>query len=353
MEDVEEGTLLVVTHPERLQGAHIEGFKPAVVPYDGGSVAAGRMPPRAVSADVEGRPAVVSGGAWLAVLPTPFHGMPPVVRFTGPRGGLVAVPRPNAARTRRLAVDEQCPACGAADWEEIRAPAEEWLFPGESPEYEELAARCRRCRHSEPLGAMPIAPPKKRRSDARVESSTSLREQLETMAFQLYEPEEERTAGVCVSALWTESGMSAVSLQFWDGALAINCDGRATAERPDREALDALMRTAWRELPARLEQGDDEVVNDLRSQLARRRAEARAGQMRGEATVREISISIDGTPHRCLVAEADSGWGIVPVEPPDGVTNVSVSGRRGDPAALRLRQVADPTRYARGAPRGD
>ena len=352
MEDVEEGRLLLVTDPGRLQGVRIEGFKPAVRPYDGGSVAAGRMPPRAVSADVDGRPAVVSGGVWLAVLPSPFHGTPPVVRFRGPRGGLVAVPRLDAARTRRLDVDEECPACGAADWEETRAPEEEW-FPGDPPEYEDLAARCRRCGHSEPLGVVPIGPAKKRRSDAREEPGTSLREELARASFHLYEPDEERTGGVCGSAVWTDSGMSVVSLTFWDGALTVSCDGRGAPERPDRQAVDALLRTVWHEPPARPGQSDDEVANDLRSQLARRRAEARAGQLRSEATVREISVPVDGTPRRCLVAEAESGWGVAPVQPLDGVTNVSVSGRRGDPAALRLRQVADPARYALGERGGD
>lgn len=338
----DEGQLLLSI--EQSQGRVIEGFLPQVAQYGDGSAVAGRLPPRAVSAEVldpggDWHQAITAGGAWLAVLSSPFIMYPPVARFGGPRGGRVRVPRPEDAEVVRLDdVGRDCPACGEADWEQLRFPDRSWEW---DPRFAlwHCGARCRRCGHLELLGSEDRST-KRRRTPREPEREGA--DESVLMPFAPY--------ALCdwdgqsyVSGSSLNGRLSSVAFTYVRDAARVSVHSAADGapDDPERMARGLVGKPAYAGFRAE----EEGVRGELRCRLDRRGADAEAAALRRRVSTTPVSLEVDGVQRDFVLATADAAWGLVPTAPLAAGVRVHLSGRGVEPRDVRLRRVGDPGRY--------
>ncbi len=107
-------------------GGRLDGHRPDIYGLeDDRTAVGGLLPPGAVDAEIVDRAgsrhrAVVSQGAWLAVIDDPAGYPLPPVRYADADGRTVPQPLPEQWPRRPLpSTDESCLACGAVSWDEV------------------------------------------------------------------------------------------------------------------------------------------------------------------------------------------------------------------------------------------
>jgi hypothetical protein len=166
----EDGSVLVTDDVRGGDGSSVrdgDRFHPVKAPVDGGGcVVGGLLPPGAVSVQaVDDRgdhvPAVVAGGAYVAVLAQPDDGSEPIVCCRDGTGRPVRRPLPAQYPAAPVSdAQEPCPACGAIDYEEYR-PFEAWRGGEVRPDGSVVpgwVVCCRVCGHEEEEGSVIRAP---------------------------------------------------------------------------------------------------------------------------------------------------------------------------------------------------
>jgi len=124
----ELGAVWLSWRVDGLGGPRLDDYRPGHLGLDGDrTVIGGRLPPRAVGAEVvddTGRrvTAAVGNGAWLAVLDQPILGPIAPAWCWDADGAAVATPLPaDWPRTRVSDAEEPCPACGGTVWDQVTA----------------------------------------------------------------------------------------------------------------------------------------------------------------------------------------------------------------------------------------
>lgn len=324
-------------------GTMLEGFEPGVQGLASDvTLAGGLLPPRAVAAvvhDRAGRPhdATCANGAWLALLPEPVRGEPPVVRFLDERGELVAVPVPAGVTLETVSdATEPCPVCRATDWARVvAAPRGRY---GEDSAGRPTAAVCRRCGYVEALGVL-FAPLSSDPSTDRGGARTTARIAREMTAvarsarFQLY-----GLVGLqpTVSGYAShDADLDSVSLAFDTPAGPVTVDtsiehgwGESKTARA-RQALEGLLDEPDGSWPERSETA---TLLWLNARHRKRAADAAA------APVQELDISINDAATAFITVAY--GERFAAAGNADDVA-ITISGQ-GDPTCLAI-DTLDPS----------
>jgi hypothetical protein len=292
---------------------------------------------RAIAVDRGGREheAVRGEHAWLALVPEPPRGQPPMVRFLDAAGELVAAPLPDDAALESVPdADEPCPVCRAADWALIAASRR--AADGGGRDGRETAV-CRRCGHREGLPVL-LGPPAAVASapDARAEFDSRMARppaaDLRSLSFDVYGLPGLTPTVVGVGGKREKADRVTLAFVTADGRVTVRTDSRqprgSTAQLA-RQALDELLRerdSARPDWPHRSKTAYGLWLN------GRARARATAAAV---ASVGEIALGVDGTPTQCLIATDGERFAAVTRL---RVVTVTIAGH-GSPAGLELETV--------------
>jgi hypothetical protein len=329
------------------------------------SVVGGLLSPGAVRAEaVDDRghrvPAEVGGGAYVAVIEQPNDGYEAIVCCRDASGRPIR--RPWAADYPSVRVSdarEDCPACGALDWDEY-TPWEQWRGGrGSKVDGTHLAnpvVSCRVCGHEEREGSffgMSREAPEGETEEERESRLAQVRKQrwlsdcltLRAANFPIY-CAEGRPAGLAGSGsdgdLVTEITVHhfpAINPQLSSGDTPLMAV--VTSPRPHRSsalenAREALER--WVSRDARSGSWPEASHAAITLFLRARARQTRGAVLAAERTQSEMII--DGAPCPVLMLSVPNGPWAAAVRHAD--LDITVSGRADDPLSLRLEPVADP-----------
>lgn len=334
------------------------------------SVVGGLLPPGAVgveAVDDRGRrvQAQVGGGAYVAVIDQPNDGYEAIVCCRDAAGRPVR--RPWAADYPSVRVEdaqESCPACGALDWDEY-TPWEEWRGGrGSKVDGTHVAnpvVSCRVCGHEEPEGSFvgmsssaPIDETDEEREVRLARVRAQLRKQrwlsgtltLRAAEFPIYAVEG-RPARLAGSGSDNDQ-LTEITVHHFESDDPQPLEGDTpsmsvvTSRRPYQPSALESAREALERWVSRDAHSDSwpEASHAAITLFLR----ARARQSRGAVLAAERSdpeMVIDGVPRVVLMLRVPDGPWAAAVRHAD--LDVTISGRRGDPRALRLEPIGDPS----------
>ena len=367
----DDGEIVITTHVGDDRGQPLRGrddYRPVQAWLDDArSIVAGRLPPRAVSAEIgDDRgvrvAATVGGGVYGAIVAQPNDGYEPVVCCRDESG--IPVPRPLPAdwtRTPVLDAQEPCPACGSLAYDEVLPTDESRGGRGghghDGPLEPCRVVVCRRCGHEEGAGtslfgyaspddeddAARAARIARHRAQARVRKWYSDTMTLRGVSFPIYAAETwpamiagSGSSGDDLTELTVGHHAEAHDDPFAAPDLSITTSIREVHDSDLRRARQALEMWVHDDHNRSWPEGRSEAAVTL--WFAARGRDRRAAAVAAART--EDPITIDGAPQPFLRLTTPTGrW--VAVRRHDDLT-ITIAARGIDPATLVLEPIADP-----------
>lgn len=325
-------------------GTMLAGHEPTVERLEEDTiVVGGRLPPGAVEATVidprgDELRAAVANGVWVTIVRDTdvFAGAPPV-RFADASGALVPPPLPPEWPREPLAdATEDCPACGARDWEIVTALDGSRGFSGR-PSGEMAPSRvlvCERCGHEEQIGVV--------YGGGYVDTGVRVTEEEERREWdEAWAGTDFPVFGVrgrdAQLAAWGTSGDLTDTITVAHGEeLTVETD--RIEEEDEREPASLRARRAFE---AGFDWPDPPRLSDAARMLWRRARERERHRAALRAVSGEREIPVDGRPVRFATVALGDRWAATSIDH-DPVVTICARGGVA-PEQVELEAISQPS----------